>query len=113
MTLDDQKIEHVLAVAGALVPLFSALASLLNHVVRKKQAEGQAVHPMLLATGSFLNVASVNLDKAVQLGKMVRGGAAAAPVAPAPVAEAPAAALPAAVPAACPTCGQPVPAKAP
>jgi hypothetical protein len=83
LSLDDTKIEHILAVLGALVPLASALASFLNHMVRQKQAEGKDVHPALLATGSFLNVASVNLDKAVQLAKMVRGKGAPAEL-PAP-----------------------------
>lgn len=71
--LDDPKVENVLAILGALVPLCSALASFLNHLVRDKQSKGEAVSPLLLSAGSVLNAASINLDKAVQLGKMAKG----------------------------------------
>jgi hypothetical protein len=40
--------EHILAFVGALVPLMSALASLINHVVREKTAAGEKVSPVLL-----------------------------------------------------------------
>lgn len=68
----EQKIEHVLAFVGALVPLMSALASLINHVVREKQANGEAVSPMLLQGGALLNVGAINLDKAVQLSNLAK-----------------------------------------
>jgi hypothetical protein len=51
-------IEHFLAILGALVPLASALASYINHIVRTKQAAGEAVNPLLLTGGSLLNVAA-------------------------------------------------------
>jgi len=68
----DQKIEHVLAFLGALVPLMSALASLINHKVRKAQEAGSEVSPLLLKTGAALNVGAVNMDKAVQLAKLAK-----------------------------------------
>lgn len=68
----EQKIEHVLAFVGALVPLMSALASLINHVVREKQANGEPVSPMLLQGGALLNVGAINLDKAVQLSNLAK-----------------------------------------
>lgn len=88
---NDPKFEHILAIVGALVPLASALSSFLNHAVRNRQAKGEVVHPALLVAGSALNMASVNLDKAVQLGRMMRGGRRApdAPVAEATSAPAP------------------------
>lgn len=96
MTLfEDAKVEQALAILGALVPLASALASFMNHMVREKQAKGEAVSPLMLAAGSALNAASINLDKAVQLGRMVKGGSYAPAQAPAPAPEA----LPAPVPA--------------
>lgn len=76
MTLDN-----VLTLAGALIPVFSALASFVNHLVRTKQAAGEPVPSMLLGAGAILNVAAVNVDKAVQLTKAMKG-VAAAPVAP-------------------------------
>ena len=58
---------------GALVPLMSAAASFINHLVRQKTDAGEQVSPALLNTGAFLNAASVNVDKAVQLAKMAKG----------------------------------------
>jgi len=68
----EQKLEHVLAFVGALVPLMSALASLINHIVREKQAKGEAVSAALLQSGALLNVGAVNLDKAVQLANLAK-----------------------------------------
>lgn len=99
---NDPKFEHILAIIGALVPLASAAASFLNHMVRAKQANGEAVSPMLLAAGSALNAASINLDKAVQLGRMVKGGSYAPAQAPAPAPAPEALPAPAPVPEAAP-----------
>lgn len=68
----EQKIEHVLAFVGALVPLMSALASLINHIVREKQAKGEVVSSALLQGGALLNVGAINLDKAVQLANLAK-----------------------------------------
>lgn len=68
----EQKVEHVLAFLGALVPLMSAIASWINHHVRTQQAAGESVSPLLLQTGAALNVGAVNLDKAVQLAKLAK-----------------------------------------
>jgi hypothetical protein len=67
-----EKMEHVLAFVGALVPLMSALASLINHVVRERQAKGEAVSPVLLQSGALLNVGAINLDKAVQMATLAK-----------------------------------------
>lgn len=68
----EQKVEHILAFLGALVPVMSALASLINHIVREKTAAGEKVSSLLLHGGAALNVGAVNLDKAVQLAQMAR-----------------------------------------
>lgn len=70
--MSQEKVESVLAVLGALVPVLSALASLLNHVVRERQAAGEPVSKTLLSAGAVLNVGAVNLDKALQLAKAVK-----------------------------------------
>lgn len=77
-------LEHVLSIVGALVPVFSALASFVNHLVRTKQEAGEAVSPALLGVGAMLNVASVNVDKAVQMAKAIKAvkAVSAAPAAP-------------------------------
>ena len=67
-----EKMEHILAFVGALVPLMSALASLINHVVREKTAAGEKVSPVLLQSGALLNVGAINLDKAVQLAALAK-----------------------------------------
>ena len=67
-----EKMEHVLAFVGALVPLMSALASLINHVVREKTEAGEKVSPVLLQSGALLNVGAINLDKAVQLAALAK-----------------------------------------
>lgn len=67
-----EKMEHILAFVGALVPLMSALASLINHVVREKTEAGEKVSPVLLKGGALLNVGAINLDKAVQLSTLAR-----------------------------------------
>lgn len=68
MTTSD-KVEHVLAFLGALVPLMSALASYINHKVRV----GEMTSPMALKSAAALNVGALNLDKAVQLAKIAKG----------------------------------------
>jgi hypothetical protein len=67
-----EKMEHILAFMGALVPLMSALSSLINHIVREKVAAGESVSPALLKGGALLNVGAINLDKAVQLAAMAK-----------------------------------------
>lgn len=79
------QIDTLLSIAGALVPLFSALASFINHMVRVQSSSGQQPSTVLLATGALLNMGAVNIDKGVQLAKMAMGKAVpetAAPAAP-------------------------------
>lgn len=64
--------ESGLNTAGGVVAVLSALASLINHIIRQKQANGQEVSKLLLGAGAVLNTGAVNLDKAVQLGKQLR-----------------------------------------
>ena len=65
-------LDQILQIAGAVVPLLSALASLVNHLVRNAQAEGKAPSAALLTTGAVLNLGAVNVDKAAQLVKLLR-----------------------------------------
>jgi len=69
----SQRLDTILMFLGALVPLMSAAASFINHIVRQKTDAGEQVSPALLNAGAFLNVASVNVDKAVQLAQMAKG----------------------------------------
>lgn len=65
-------IEQILQIAGAVVPLLSALSSLVNHIVRGMNERGDKPAPALLATGAVLNAGAINVDKAVQLANMLR-----------------------------------------
>ena len=64
--------DHVLQILGGLIPVLSALASFVNHVIRSRQAEGASVPPMLAGAGSVLNVGAINLDKAIQLARLLK-----------------------------------------
>lgn len=91
-------VDHWLALAGALVPVMSAVAGFLNNKVRLAQSEGQAVSPGMLQAAQIVNLLAVNLDKAKQLGALAKGlptatttrGVVNAPAAPAPAAQEPA-----------------------
>ena len=69
-----EKIDKLLMILGAAVPLMSALASYINHLVREKEAAGESVSTTLLKTGALLNVGAINIDKAVQLAKKAKAG---------------------------------------
>ena len=88
---EDQKWDHILAIVGACVPLISALASLVNHIVRKKLEAGEKVSPILTGTGTVLNLGAVNIDKAIQFVKITRSKGVLAAAAATAGAEAPAA----------------------
>ena len=95
----NPRIDHWLALAGALVPAASAFAGMLNQKIRDAQAEGEEVPEFLLNLAAAVNFVAVNLDKSKQLTKMVKemrlakkGKLAAAPAAApnvAPAAEEP------------------------
>jgi len=69
----NPRIDHWLALAGAMVPLMSALAGFLNNKVRIAQSEGQAVDPKMLQAAQIVNLLAINLDKAKQLGALAKG----------------------------------------
>lgn len=65
-------VDEILKIAGALIPLMSAIASLINHFVRKDVEQGKEPSKALVAAGAVMNVGAVNVDKAVQLVNMLR-----------------------------------------
>ena len=67
---------NVLELAGALVPLFSAIGSFFNHLVRQQQASGKDVAPALLGANTVVNAVALNVDKAVQMGQMFKAAVA-------------------------------------
>lgn len=90
----NPRIDHWLAIAGALVPMCSMLAGRLNQQIRDAQAAGEEVSEGLLKAAQIVNLVAVNLDKSKQIGKMIsdirnaKKALAAAPVVAAPAAPA-------------------------
>ena len=70
-------IHKVLELAGALVPLFSAIGSFFNHIVRQQTAEGKQPPAALLGANAVVNAVALNVDKAVQMGQMFKAVATA------------------------------------
>ena len=89
----NPRIDHWLAIAGALVPMCSVLAGKLNQQIRDAQAEGEEVSAGVLKFAQIVNLIAVNLDKSKQIAKMIAEMRAAkkaidaAPVAPTPRSE--------------------------
>lgn len=84
----NRTVDLVLAILGALVPLFSLLSAALNAWIRRAPTDKPA-SPGVLRAASLANVVAVNLDKAWQLAQIASGKPTASTVkAPVPVAEA-------------------------
>ena len=70
---DDTKIEHYLAISGVVVTVLSTVASLVNHVIRDRQVNGETVPRWLLNVGALMNLLSANFDKTLVLVRAARG----------------------------------------
>lgn len=81
---DHMSLEQILQILGAVVPLLSALASFLNHLVRVRKESGTEVSSLLAGSGAVLNVGAMNLDKALQLVRMLKEAKAEEPKAEEP-----------------------------
>lgn len=85
----NPRIDHWLALAGALIPAASALAGHLNQKIRDAKDAGEEVSEGLLKFAQIVNLVAVNLDKSKQIGKLIadmrkaKAGLSAAPAAPA------------------------------
>ncbi len=84
---DHMNWDVILQVLGAVVPLMSAVASFLNHVVRVKKEAGAEVPALLAGSGAVLNVGALNLDKALQLARLLKEAKAEEPKADEPSAQ--------------------------
>lgn len=62
-----QKLDLVLNHAGTIVALVSAIVGVVNHRIRKAQADGKDMSPVVLQIAAVANVAAVNIDKTMQL----------------------------------------------
>lgn len=68
-----EKFNHILMILGLLVPVLSAIASMVNSSIRKDVAAGKEPSKVLVIVGTLLNFLSINLDKGVQLAKLSAG----------------------------------------
>lgn len=81
---DSMSVDQILHILGAVVPLLSAVASFLNHLVRVRKESGSEVPALLAGSGALLNVGALNLDKALQLARMLKAAKAEEPKAEEP-----------------------------
>jgi hypothetical protein len=61
-------LEHILAIIGAIVPVFSAIASALNQHARKAEAPSANVAKAQVV----VNALALNIDKVKQAAEMIR-----------------------------------------
>jgi len=61
-------LEHILAIVGAIVPVFSAIASALNQHARKVEAPSANVAKAQVV----VNALALNIDKVKQAAEMIR-----------------------------------------
>ena len=72
-------IHTILEIAGALVPLFSAIGSFFNHMIRQQQSAGEKVNQALVGANAIVNAVALNVDKAVQMSQMFKAARKVAP----------------------------------
>ena len=61
-------LEHILAIIGAIVPVFSAIASALNQHARVAEAPS----PNVAKAQVVVNALALNIDKVKQAAQMIR-----------------------------------------
>ncbi len=66
------KLDHILSIAGIVVPLASVIVGSLNQKIRVAKEQGMEVPVWLLQVVSVLNILAINLDKANQLAKTAK-----------------------------------------
>jgi len=70
----NAKIDHLFAVVGIVMSIASTAASVLNAKVRGVLDSGDEVPTLFLYLALVANYAALNIDKAAQLHKLLRGG---------------------------------------
>jgi hypothetical protein len=69
----NAKLDHIIGLVGTLVTLSSLLAGALNSRIRASIAsEGEVFAPFLYLS-LLVNVLAINIDKATQMSKLIRG----------------------------------------
>lgn len=68
-------LDHWLAVLGIVMSVSSTAASLLNGKIRAALDEGHEIPALFLYTALVVNTVALNVDKAAQMQKLLKGGA--------------------------------------
>lgn len=67
-------VDHWLAVAGMVVTVASGIAAVLNAKIRAALDAGDDVPAVFLYVALVVNTVAVNIDKAAQMQRLLRGG---------------------------------------
>jgi hypothetical protein len=70
----NPKIDHWLAVLGLVMSVSSTAASLLNARIRSALDMGEQVPALFVWLGLVVNYLAMNIDKAAQLHRLLKGG---------------------------------------
>lgn len=69
----NQKIDHLIGLGGTLVTVASLAAAQLNHKVREAMDSEGEVPDLFLWLALVLNCLALNIDKAAQMQKLLKG----------------------------------------
>jgi hypothetical protein len=68
-------LDHWLAILGIVMSVSSTAASVLNGKIRAALDAGEEVPALFLYTALAINTVALNVDKAAQMQKLLKGGA--------------------------------------
>ena len=71
----NAKLDHWFTIIGMVVTVASTAATVLNAKIRAALDEGDEVPALFLYAGLIINTLAVNVDKAAQMQKLLKGGA--------------------------------------
>jgi hypothetical protein len=70
----NTKVDHLFAIVGIIMSASSTAASILNAKVRAVLDAGEEVPVVFLGLALAMNYAALNIDKAAQIHKLLKGG---------------------------------------
>jgi|LauGreDrversion4_2_1035121.scaffolds.fasta_scaffold49323_5 hypothetical protein len=70
----NTKVDHLFAIVGIIMSASSTAASILNAKVRAVLDAGEEVPVVFLGLALAMNYAALNIDKAAQIHRLLKGG---------------------------------------
>jgi hypothetical protein len=70
----NTKVDHLFAIVGIIMSASSTAASILNAKVRAVLDAGEEVPVVFLGFALAMNYAALNIDKAAQIHRLLKGG---------------------------------------